>query len=39
MTLLSRAKVPISISLKLSVSRIVSEIFSAKEWRDLETEG
>ena len=34
MTLLSRACV---ISLKLSISRTVSEIFSAKEQRDLET--
>ena len=30
---------PISISLKLSVCRTVSEIFSIKKWRDLETGG
>ena len=34
MTLLSRACVPISIPLKLC---LYSEIFSVKEWRDLET--
>jgi len=41
MTLLSRArvKVPISIPLKLCLSRTVSEIFSVKEWRDLEAGG
>jgi len=36
-TLLSRAQVPISMSLQLSVSRTASEIFSVKEWPDLET--
>jgi len=29
----------ISIPLKLSVSRTISEIFSVKEWSDLETGG
>ena len=42
MTLLSigRVKVPISFSIEtMSVCRTVYEIFSVKEWRDLETEG
>jgi len=30
-------RVCISIPLKLSVSRIVSEIFSVNKWRDIET--
>jgi len=30
-------RVSISIQLKLSVSRVVSQIFSVNEWRDLET--
>jgi len=35
MTLLSTVKVPIS----MSVSCTISEIFSVKEWHDLETRG
>jgi len=32
-------QVPISISLKLSVCHTVYNVFSVKEWRDLETGG
>jgi len=39
MTLLSRASISISLKLYLHVASIIYEIFSVKEWRDLETWG